>query len=148
MNAGLLYPIIVAAGILQAAGAVMSAQLKTSLANPWLAATVSFGLIVCVFILAFAVMPRPLPTAQGIADMPWWAPLSGIAGALAVLMGLLYVDKIGAGAFNGLVITANILASLAIDHFGLMNMPVHEISIWRALGAVLMVGGIVLISMF
>lgn len=148
MSAIYLYPVIIVAGILQAAGAAMSAQLKTSLANPWLASTVSFGLIVCVFILLFAVMPRPLPTAQGIAGMPWWAPLAGLAGALAVLMGLLYVDKIGAGPFNGLVITANILASLAIDHFGLLNMQVHEMSIWRALGAVLMVGGIVLISIF
>ena len=85
----------------------------------------------CVFILLFAVMPRPLPTAQGIAAMPWWAPLAGLAGALAVLKGLLYVDEIGAGPFNGLVITANILASLAIDHFGLLNMEVHQIGMGR-----------------
>ena len=148
MNVAILYPIIILAGILQAAGAAMSAQLKTSLANPWLAATVSFSLIVCCFAIAFAVMPRPLPTAQSLADMPWWAPLAGIAGALAVLMALLYVDKIGAGPFNGLVITANILASIAIDHFGLLNMPTHPMTGWRVLGAALMVGGIALISIF
>ena len=38
--------------------------------------------------------------------MPWWAPLGGLVGALAVVAGLLFVDKIGAGAFAGLTITA------------------------------------------
>lgn len=63
-------------------------------------------------------------------------------------MGLLTIDEIGAEPFNVLVITANILASLAIDHLGLLNMPVHGMSVWRVLGGVLMVGGIVLISIF
>ena len=43
MSAIWLYPVIIVAGLLQAAGAAMSAQLRTSLGNPWLAATVSFG---------------------------------------------------------------------------------------------------------
>ena len=48
--------------------------------------------------------------------MPWWAPLGGLIGAVAVITGLLFVDKIGAGPFGGLTITANILMSLAVDH--------------------------------
>lgn len=52
--------------MLQAMGAPMNAQLKKSLVNPWLASIVSFGLIV-----AFAVVPRPLPTSEGINTMPW-----------------------------------------------------------------------------
>jgi hypothetical protein len=64
------------------------------------------------------------------------------------LAGLLFVDRVGAGAFAGLIITANILMSLAIDHFGWFNLPPHPMNIWRALGAVLMVGGMALISRF
>ena len=60
----------------------------------------------------FFCLPRPLPTAEGIAGMPWWAPLGGLVGAFAVVAGLLFVDKVGAGAFAGLTITANILMSL------------------------------------
>jgi transporter family-2 protein len=80
--------------------------------------------------------------------MPWWAPLAGLAGAVAVIAGLMFADKIGAGPLNGLIITANILASLAIDHFGLMNMPVHTLNGWRVLGGLLMVAGIAVISRF
>ena len=85
---------------------------------------------------------------EGVRAMPWWAPLGGLVGAFAVIAGLLFVDRVGAGAFAGLIITANILMSLAIDHFGWFNLPPHPMNIWRALGAVLMVGGMALISRF
>ncbi len=148
MSAAWLYPFILFAGVLQAAGNSMNGQLNKSMSNPWLAATVSFGLIVFVFAALFAIMPRPLPTAQGIADMPWWAPVGGLTGAVAVFAGLLFVNRIGAGPFNGLLITANILFSLAIDHFGLLNMEVHALNLWRVLGGALMVAGIALIAIF
>ncbi len=75
-------------------------------------------------------------------------PLGGLAGAVAVFAGLTLIDKLGAGTVNGLTITANIVTSIAIDHFGLLNAPVHEASHLRLVGGALMVGGIVLISRF
>lgn len=84
-----VFPFIVAAGALQAIGIPMNAVLRTSLVNPWLAALVSFGLIVAVFVVIAAVFPRPLPTAEAVSAMPWWAPLGGIVGAFAVVAGLL-----------------------------------------------------------
>ncbi len=68
--------------------------------------------------------------------MPWWAPLGG---AFAVVAGLLFVNKVGAGAFAGLTITANILMSLLIDQFGLFGMEVHHLNTWRIIGGALMV---------
>ena len=80
--------------------------------------------------------------------MPWWAPLGGLAGSLAVIAGLIFVNKVGAGAFAGLTITANILISLAIDHFGLFGMEQHGLNLWRVLGGLLMVAGVALIATF
>ena len=80
--------------------------------------------------------------------MPWWAPLGGIAGAVAVFAGLLLIQQLGAGPVNGVTITANILCSLLIDHFGLFNMAQHAMNGWRALGAVLMIAGVSLIAKF
>jgi bacterial/archaeal transporter family-2 protein len=51
-------------------------------------------------------------------------------------------STVGAGAFAGLTITANILMSLVIDRFGLFGMRVHELSPGRMVGAALMVAGI------
>jgi transporter family-2 protein len=143
-----LYPVIVIAGMLQALGPPMNGQLRQSLVNPWLATLVSFGLVLALFIIVAAIFPRPVPTAQGLAAMPWWAPLGGVVGAFAVVTGLLFVNRVGAGPFAGLTITANILMSLAIDHFGWFGIEQHSLSVWRILGGALMTGGIVLIAMF
>jgi transporter family-2 protein len=142
----LLYPFILAAGVLQAAGVVMNGQLNKSLVNPWLAATVSFLPIVFVFLTVLALRPLPMPSETAVREMPWWAPIGGIAGAVAVFGGLLFVGKVGAGPFNGLLITANLLTSLAIDNYGWFHMPTHRINKGRIGGAVLMVVGIALIA--
>jgi transporter family-2 protein len=80
--------------------------------------------------------------------MPWWAPLGGVVGAFAVIVGLLFVDKVGVGTLAGLTITANILMSLAIDHFGWFGLPQHALTPGRSLGALLLVAGIYAISRF
>ena len=55
--------------------------MRGKLVNPWLTATVSFLPIVFVFAALFLLMPRPLPTLDSLAKMPWYAPIGGIAGA-------------------------------------------------------------------
>lgn len=148
ISAAWLYPIILIAGALQAWGPPMNHTLRMSLENPWLASLVSFLPVVALLACLLMCLPHPLPNADGLAAMPWWAPLGGIAGAFAVIAGLLFVGKVGAGAFAGLTITANILMSLAIDRFGMFGMHVHELSAGRIAGAALMVAGITMISRF
>ena len=148
LSAAWLYPIIVIAGVLQAWGPPMNNALKKALINPWLGSLVSFLPIVAFLGVLWMCLPRPLPTAASLSQMPWWAPLGGLVGAFAVVAGLLFVGKVGAGAFAGLTITANILMSLVIDKFGMFGMETHALSVGRMAGAALMVAGIALISYF
>ncbi|WP_428341788.1 DMT family transporter [Mycobacterium sp.] len=141
-----LFPLISFAGVLQAMGAPMNNALRVSLVNPWLATLVSFALIVAVFVIIAAVFVRPLPTAADLQGMPWWAPLGGIIGSLAVVAGLLFVGTIGAGTYAALTVSANLLMSLAIDHFGWLRVAPHPITPVRAIGAVVLVIGVVLIT--
>jgi transporter family-2 protein len=148
ISAAWLYPIILVAGALQAWGPPMNSVLRNSLTNPWLASLISFLPVIALLGVLCFCLPRPLPTVEGISAMPWWAPLGGVIGAFAVIAGLLFVDKVGAGAFAGLTITANILMSLVIDHFGLFGVQQHSMGLGRTIGAVLMVAGIFAISRF
>lgn len=148
MSATWIYPFILFAGVMQALGGAMNAQLKESLVNPWLAALVSFGPVFFFFCCLFAMFPRPLPTAQDLAAMPWWAPLAGLAGAFAVFGMLTLIGKVGAGPFMGLTVTASILTSLLIDHFGLMGVEVHALNLARVVGGALLVAGVALIAIF
>ena len=148
MNSAYLYPLILVAGALQAWGPPMNGALRNALANPWLASVVSFLPIVALLGVIMLCQPRPLPTVEGVTGMPWWAPLGGLIGAFAVVAGLFFVDKVGAGIFAGLTITANILMSLAIDNWGMLHMEPHPMNWGRAAGAILMVAGIALIARF
>lgn len=141
-----LFPLIVAGGVLQAMGAPMNNALRVSLVNPWLATLVSFGLIVPVFVVIAAVFVRPLPTVAGLAGMPWWAPLGGIVGSVAVVAGLLFIGTVGAGTYAALTVSANLLTSILIDHFGWFGIAPHSITPLRALGAIGLVVGVILVT--
>jgi transporter family-2 protein len=146
MNAGWIYPFIILGGALQTCGAAMNAQLFQSLENKWLASVISFALITAFFLCVLAMFPNPLPTVEGLAKMPWWAPLGGLVGAVQVYAGLTLVQKVGAGPFVGVTVTAALAASLLLDHYGWFHVPAHAINAWRVLGAALMIGGVVLIT--
>jgi transporter family-2 protein len=148
MKAGWIIPFIIIGGALQSCGAGMNGQLNKSLHNPWLASAVSFALITFFFTAAFLVMPHPLPTTKDLASMPWWAVIGGLVGAVQVYAGLTQVNKVGAGPFMGFTVTAALLMSLAIDHFGWFRMEQHPMNMWRAVGGVLLVAGITLIAKY
>ncbi|SAL47186.1 DMT family transporter [Caballeronia humi] len=148
MSSAWIYPFIIVGGILQAAGAPINGQLKGSLLNPWLASSVSFLLVTFLAIALFCVQPTPLPTLDDLRSMKWWAPLGGIVGAVAVFAGLTLVQKVGVGTLNGLTICANLVASVAIDHFGLIGVAEHPITWLRLLGTLLMVAGVALVMRF
>jgi transporter family-2 protein len=142
MKAAWIFPFIITGGVLQTFGAAMNGALNKSLVNPFLASTVSFAVITVFFLCLSVMFPTPLPSMQNLAAMPWWAPLGGLVGAVQVYAGLTLVNKVGAGPFVGFTITAALVASLVVDHFGLLHMPAHPVNVWRVLGAGLMVGGL------
>ena len=146
MNAAWVIPFIILGGALQSAGAAMNGQLKQSLVNPYLASAASFALITFFFIALFVVMPHPLPPASNLASMPWWAPLGGLVGAVQVYAGLTQVNKVGAGIFMGVTVTAALVASVLIDHFGWFRMEQHPITWLRGVGVLLLIGGVTMVA--
>lgn len=148
MGAALVIPFIIVGGALQACGAAMNAQLKQFLINPFLASAVSFSLITFFFTGLFFVVPHPLPTTKDLSQLPWWAALGGLVGAVQVYAGLTQVNKVGAGVFMGFTVTASLVSSLLIDHYGWFRMEHHPFNLWRGLGAALLVGGVTLIAKF
>lgn len=143
-----LYPLIIIAGALQAWGPPMNGALQKAVTNPWLASVISFLPVIALLGVVFLCIPKPLPTTDAVLAMPWWAPLGGVIGAVAVVVGLMFVNKVGAGTLAGLTITANILMSLLIDKFGWFGIQPHPLSIGRMIGGALLVIGIFLISKF
>jgi transporter family-2 protein len=80
--------------------------------------------------------------------MPWWALVGGLVGAVQVYAGLTLVHRVGAGVFIGLTVTAALVMSLLIDHFGWLRVHPHPIGLGRALGGLLLISGVALIAKF
>ena len=143
-----LYAIPALAGVLNAIHSGTNAQLTKSFERPWWAA-----IFVCL-ISAVAIVPgvmiarESFPSVGALLKTPWWAWLGTVIAAVPVITTLLFAGKLGGGAFNGLVVTATIVASVVLDHFGLLGFDVHLVNLWRIIGAVLMIGGVILICAF
>lgn len=148
ISAAWLYPLIAAAGVLQAWGPPMNGALRNGFTNPWLASVVSFLPVVFFLSVVWFCIQKPMPSGEALAQMPWWAPLGGLVGSFAVIAGLLFVDKVGAGVYAGLTITANIIMSLAIDNFGMFGMSVHTLNLGRIIGGLLLIAGVSLVAIF
>jgi transporter family-2 protein len=148
MNAAWIIPFIIIGGALQSCGAAMNGQLNKYVVNPWIASAISFSLITFFFLSASLIMPHPLPTQKQLEEMPWWAVVGGLVGAVQVYAGLTLVNKIGTGPFVGFTVSAALITSLMIDHFGWFRMQPHPLNAGRMVGGVLLVGGITLIAKF
>jgi bacterial/archaeal transporter family-2 protein len=148
----MIYMFIVASGLLIAMQAGSNATLDKSLHNPVVSSLVSFGSGVAVLLLALAiytvVTKAPMPRGQQWSAVPWWGWIGGTLGAIYVLAMVLTAEKVGSGMFVGLSVTASILASIAIDHFGLLGFHRHAAGPGRIIGGGLMVAGMILIGKF
>lgn len=149
MSASWIIPfIILGGGGLQTCGAAINGQLNRYVVNPWLASAVSVAVITFFFSALFFMMPHPLPTSKDLAAMRCWAVIGGLVGAVQVYAGLTLVNRVGAGPFVALTVTAALIMSLVVDHFGWFRMAHHPVNGWRILGGLLLVGGVSLIAKF
>lgn len=96
---------------------------------------------------AFMLLLRPpWPTAAAVRGTPWWNWVGGPLGALFVLSGTALVPRLGAAAFIAAVVAGQLVFSLLLDHFGLMDLPQQSITPGRLLGAVLVFAGVLAVK--
>ena len=57
-------------------------------------------------------------------------------------------SPLGAGPFLGVIVVTGTTTSLLIDHHGWVGFKVHRLNLWRVIGGMLMVGGVLLIAVF
>lgn len=87
----------------------------------------------------------PLPSAAAAVRIPWWAWSGGLFGAVFIGLAVILVPQLGAATFFVLLVTGQIAASVALDHFGWLGLPQRSMDLQRLLGVVLLIGGVALI---
>lgn len=134
-----------AAGGCIALQATANAALRHQLGDPRYAAFFSIcGTILTASLFMLAVRP-PLPPAAAIRSAPWWNWLGGPLGAMIVLAGATLTPKLGSAAFIAAVVGGQLICSLALDHFGLMNLPQQGLSSSRLFGGMMVFAGVLLV---
>lgn len=59
---------------------------------------------------------------------------------------IILAPLLGAATMVGLIVAGQMLASITLDHFGLVGFLVHPLGLWRAVGAIFLIGGVALIQ--
>lgn len=136
------------------AGAMIPVQtasntaLGKSLGHPFWSSFAVFIVAMLAIAATILVTRIDLPTGAAIWSAPWWAWLGGLLGAVYIFLLIYLAPKLGIGTVTALVVAGQILAAVVIDHFGLLNFPVHGLSIYRVAGVALMIAGVTLIRLF
>jgi bacterial/archaeal transporter family-2 protein len=109
------------------------------------AASFSF-LVGTAALLAIAAFVRGgLGNLGDVGHTPWWALVGGLLGAVYVTVALLAVRTLGASGLTAVVITGQLVISVAIDRFGLLGVARSPVGVQRVVGLVLLAAGVVLV---
>jgi bacterial/archaeal transporter family-2 protein len=135
----------IGAGVSVLTQQVLNANLRAELGSAAWSGFVSYVLGV-VFMLVLATTLRdPVPSGAIIARVPWWAWSGGIFGGIFIALGIFLIPKLGGAAYIALLVTGQMMAALAFDHYGWLGIPQRPIDLPRVIGVALLVGGVVLI---
>ncbi|MEE7490882.1 DMT family transporter [Methylobacterium oryzae CBMB20] len=149
MSKWYLYGLALLAGVANAIEPGQNATLAKVTGQPMLAGLFCFGLAIACFLVAMIVARlRGRAPAEAATHVPWWAWPGGVLGAAVVLAQLYISEKVGAAPFLGCVITAGVVGSIILDHYGLVGFERHRAGRWRILGGALMIAGVALVAVF
>ncbi|MGH1571844.1 DMT family transporter [Methylobacterium sp. P31] len=144
----LIAVIAAVAGVLNTVQTGANASLNKALGQPILAALIVAATNALVYLLAAGAIGFGWPGSARLASVPWWAWLGGALGGTYVLAMIFLADRLGAAIFTGITVTAAIVSSLVLDHYGWLGFAQHTARLGRVVGGLLMIGGLVLISIF
>jgi bacterial/archaeal transporter family-2 protein len=135
----------IAAGIGLVIQQAVNASLRTALQSSAWTAFTSYGVGWVCMVLLILALRDPVPAANLVTRVPWWAWGGGALGSVFIVLGIFLVPQIGAATFFTLVIAGQMLASVAFDHFGWLGLTQRPIDASRLIGVALLIGGVVLI---
>jgi transporter family-2 protein len=137
-----------------AAGAMMPTQAGTNnkmaavVGSQILAALISFVVGTVALFLYALLTGETLASLAAAKNAPPIAWIGGLLGAFFVASAVILVPRLGVAMTFSLIIAGQMIVTLIIDHFGLLGVPVKEVSVARIGGILLITAGVVLIRRF
>jgi bacterial/archaeal transporter family-2 protein len=145
MNGAMLSLVLaVIGGVLLAVQAPTNAILGKASGSPIVAAFISFVIGSLALGAAVAVTSGRL-FAPGLKQVPWYAWLGGFYGAFFVAVAAFAAPRVGVGVLLTAAVAGQLAAALVLDHYGLLGLDRHPVTLTRAAGLLLVLVGAVLV---
>jgi bacterial/archaeal transporter family-2 protein len=139
-----LYALTAAAGICFVFQQAVNANLRVEIGSPWWAGFVSYlGGTVVMLAVALALR-EPLASMEAVSRTSWVSWLGGLFGAIYIGISILMLPRLGAALVVALIVLGQMTTAIVFDHFGLLGVHEHPITLPRLLGTVLLVAGVAL----
>lgn len=136
------------AGMMAPVQAGFNGKMGRGIGDPVYAALISFcvGALDCWLTACFCAWISPPYVRRPVSSGGCGSP--GFWGAFYVTSVIILTPRLGATLTFSLVVAGQLLMAVALDHFGLLGVPVQSISWLRILGIALITAGVVLIRKF
>jgi bacterial/archaeal transporter family-2 protein len=139
--------LVAIAGSLLPIQAGLNTRMGKEIASPVWASLISF-VVGAIALLIYVAFTRNSFQLSGFKSVPAYTWMAGALGAFYVTVVVLAFPKLGPALTFGLIVAGQLLISLFLDHFNLLVHQQHSINIYRIIGMLMIVGGVVLIRKF
>jgi transporter family-2 protein len=147
MNKIIWFSIAFLSGAFLPIQAGLNTKLGKSLESPVFASMISF-VVGATAIILYILLTRESVSLASMRTAPYYAWMGGILGAFYVTAIILSFPRIGPAMTFGLVVAGQMVIAVALDHFNILVAQQHPINLWRILGIVLIVTGVIIIRKF
>lgn len=127
--------------------AALNAKMGKAIESPVYASFISF-VIGALVIFSYALVSHQPVAWAGLRTIPVYTWLAGVLGAFYVTAVIFLFPRLGPALTFGLVVAGQMGLSVVLDHFNILVVQPHLFTIWRLLGIMLVIMGVVVIRKF
>lgn len=125
----------------------INSRLGKEIASPVHASLISF-LVGAAILFIYTILTHQQVQLSGLKTAPLYLWSGGLLGAFYVTVIILAFPKIGPALTFGLVVAGQMIISILLDHFNILVAQPHPVNVWKLLGVLMVIAGVIIIRKF
>ncbi len=135
------------AGAILPIQAIVNTRLGRQTGGALMGSLLSFTVgLICLLLINMATNSSALIQLRPMQTSPWYIWIGGVIGAVFVGYITWVNQQQGVALTFALVISGQIIMSLIVDHYGLFQSAVRNVTATQLAGVVLIIAGVVLVK--
>lgn len=122
----------------------LNSRMGKAIESPVYASMMSF-ITGAIAVFIYILLTKQQVSWAGLKTIPGYTWVAGALGAFYVTTVILAFPRIGPALTFGLVVLGQMVIAVILDHFNILVTHQHSFNIWKLLGILLIVGGVVLV---